>query len=157
MKIYLTPAPSPFMERGEFIDGWLKKMVISGNYVSPDKKALARQFRKKPTSKEAEVWELLRNRQMMNLKWRRQQVIEGFIADFYCAQLHLALEIDGDVHTTEKSKEYDEERDAVFAGKGIQTIRITNSDCTRESLRNMIQQKLSPSPSLERGQGGGVR
>lgn len=124
--------------------------VISGNHVPLEKKELARRFRQEATLNEAAVWEWLRNKRMMGLKWRRQQVIEGFIADFYCAQYHIALEIDGEIHDTKRVKEYDIERDAVFAQKGIQTIRISNSSCTRDNLENLIKATLHGESCLKR-------
>ena len=139
----------------------MKKSVVIGNRIAPGKKALAKKFRKKPTAKEKEVWEWLRNRKMMGLKWRRQQIIDGFIADFYCPAHRLALELDGDVHLTEAVKGYDVDRNAAFAEKGIQTLRISNASCTKENLKRLIQNTLastqdSPSPFMERGPGGEV-
>ena len=117
--------------------------VTSGNLVLPQKMALARQYRQNPTSKESEVWKWLRNRGMMNLKWRRQQIIEGFIADFYCAEHRIVLEIDGGVHNSESAEGYDAERDIVFARKGIQTIRISNITCTKKNLEALIHNTLT--------------
>ena len=69
------------------------------------KKLFARELRKESTPAEKIVWEHLRNRKFNNLKFRRQHVIHGFVIDFYCHELSLALEIDGDVHL--KQKDYD--------------------------------------------------
>ena len=121
----------------------LKMGVTSGNPVSSQKRILARQYRQNPTPKESEVWKWLLNRGMMNLKWRRQQIIEGFIADFYCAEHRIVLEIDGGVHNSESAEGYDAERDIVFARKGIQTIRISNSTCTKENLEALIHNTLT--------------
>ena len=52
----------------------------------PEKQALARQMRRMMTSAEALLWKSLRNNQLGGLHFRRQQVIEGFIADFYCRE-----------------------------------------------------------------------
>jgi len=135
-----------------------QESVTSGQFVSAEKLELARQFRKEPTPKEAEVWEWLRNRKMLGLKWRRQQVIEGFIADFYCAEHHLALEIDGATHNTAEAQEYDRIRDNIFAQKGIKTLRISNQDCTQQHLQTQIQNTISPpsssSPLTIHGEGG---
>ena len=88
--------------------------VVRNQIINPDKLELARDFRKNPTEEEEEVWRLLRNRKIKNLKWRRQQIIDGFIADFYCAELNAVLEIDGSVHDSDEAKEYDEYRSSVF-------------------------------------------
>ncbi|MCF6266285.1 MAG: DUF559 domain-containing protein [Desulfuromusa sp.] len=137
-----VPHPQPLSMNGE--GGLKSQSIVAHNYVAPEKLEAARQFRREPTEKEAEVWGWLRNRGILNLKWRRQQVIEGFIADFYCAEHHLALEIDGAVHSTDEAREYDAVRDGVFAGKGITTLRIKNSDCTRENLEALVKKATSP-------------
>lgn len=119
--------------------------------ITPQKLALAKQFRKEPTPSENNVWQLLRNRQMLNLKWKRQQVIEGFIADFYCPELNLALEIDGSVHDNEDARNYDAVRDSVFADVGIKTIRIRNSECDKETITKLLTEytaSKAPSPCL---------
>jgi very-short-patch-repair endonuclease len=124
-----------------------KSPVTARNRIDPAKLELAKKFRKEPTEMEAEVWKWLRNRGIDGLKFRRQQIIEGFISDFYCAQHRLALEIDGPVHGTEEAKAYDEVRDAIFASKGIRTLRIKSEECSRENLEAAIRAStFSPSP-----------
>ncbi|MBQ9395098.1 MAG: DUF559 domain-containing protein, partial [Proteobacteria bacterium] len=121
--------------------------IIKLNKIDSNKLELARQFRKEPTPKEHEVWQWLRNRNMLDLKWRRQQIIDGFIADFYCDELRIALEIDGDVHLSEEQMEYDKYRDYVFENKGIKTIRVSNDDCNYENIKKTIESEV-----LERGE-----
>ena len=89
---------------------------------------------------------MLRNRQIKNLKWRRQQVIEGFIADFYCAELNVVIEIDGSIHDDEEVKEYDEYRTSVFASKGIRVYRLKNEDCDKKHLIELIETILNSVP-----------
>jgi very-short-patch-repair endonuclease len=72
------------------------------------------------------LWERLRNRNFMDLKFKRQKPIGRFILDFYCAALKLGVEIDGPVH--EKQKEYDAGRDAFLNGIGISMIRFENNE-----------------------------
>ena len=60
--------------------------------------AAARQLRKQRTPAERYAWSLLRNRRMLGLKFRRQQVVHGFIVDFYCIAERIILELEGDVH-----------------------------------------------------------
>lgn len=172
----LTPAsltagpPSPLPQRGRGegdiscpLRGQLLEPlhVIKCNRINPAKLELARQFRKNPTPKEDEVWQWLRRNQMLGLKWRRQQIIEGFIADFYCHELSLVLEIDGEVHLSKEQMEYDQYRDYVFQSKGIYTIRISNELCTQENIKKLIEDYIAsrseadiPSLSLY-GRGGG--
>ena len=89
----------------------------------PNKVEFSMELRKKSTPPEVIVWERLRDRKFLGLKFRRQQIIMGFVVDFYCAELNLALEIDGKIH--EQQKEYDATRQALIEKKGIQFIRIT--------------------------------
>lgn len=113
--------------------------VVRNQRVVPEKLELAKYFRKNPTEEEEEVWKLLRNRRIKNLKWRRQQVIDGFIADFYCAELNAVLEIDGSVHDTDEAKEYDEYRNSVFESRGIRTYRLRNEYCDKQHLEDLIE------------------
>ena len=133
-------------------DGTNREFVTYGNRIDNEKLILAKQYRKAPTSKEAEVWEWLRNKKMLGLKWRRQQVINGYIADFYCTEILTVLEIDGEVHDTPEAVAYDEIRTDVFAKRGIRTIRIKNNECTYNNVKKLIESVLS-NPPLQNGEG----
>lgn len=132
----LTPRPP--LQGGEG-ESSTRPYSIRDQKINPKKLELARQFRKNPTESEDAVWQMLRNRQIKNLKWRRQQVIEGFIADFYCAELNVVLEIDGSVHDTNEAKEYDAYRTSVFESRGIRTYRLRNEDCDKKHLTELIE------------------
>jgi very-short-patch-repair endonuclease len=106
---------------GEGVNYTNRKIVLE--YI---KKVFARELRKEQTPEEAIVWEQLRNRKFMDLKFRRQHVIEGFVVDFYCHQLRLAIEIDGAVHN--KQKDYDALRQMLIESKDIRFIRVTNDE-----------------------------
>jgi histidinol dehydrogenase len=88
---------------------------------------LAREFRKNHTKTEQIMWEELRNRKFLNLKFKRQYLIEGYIVDFYCPELKLAIEIDGPIHL-QQIKE-DELRQRDIEEKGIRFIRFKNLPC----------------------------
>ena len=75
--------------------------------VSRLKTAVARQLRRMATRQEAVVWEWVRNRKMLGLKWRRQEVIAGVVAGLHCAEHKLVLEIDGSVHDSPEAAAYD--------------------------------------------------
>jgi very-short-patch-repair endonuclease len=135
--IGLTPMPP--LHGGEGEKPTRPQGVIRNQKINPKKLELARQFRKNPTESEDVVWQMLRNRQIKNLKWRRQQVIDGFIADFYCAELNVVLEIDGSVHDKEEVKEYDAYRTSVFESKSIRIFRLKNEDCDKQHLTELIE------------------
>ena len=140
----LTPVP-PLHHSGEGEEPTRKRGVIRNQKINPEKLELARRFRKNPTESENAVWQMLRNRQIRNLKWRRQQVIYGFIADFFCAELNVVLEIDGSVHDNEEVKEYDAFRTTVFEERGIKVYRLKNEDCDKQHLTELIDNILTGS------------
>ncbi len=72
-------------------------------------------MRKNPTKTEEIVWELLKNRAFNGYKFRRQHPFSTYIADFYCHEKQLVLEIDGKIH--QNQKEYDQNRDAEMNDK----------------------------------------
>jgi very-short-patch-repair endonuclease len=91
-----------------------------------DKLALARAMRAMPTAAETTLWSALRGRQLGGWKFRRQHVIVGYIVDFYCAQLWLAVEVDGAVHHRRRAD--DQQRDDVLASLGVRVVRLRNDD-----------------------------
>ena len=105
-----------------------------GGYIpyNPTLVEKARENRKNPTPAEKKLWfEVLQNKRFADLKFTRQKPLDEYIADFYCAELMLVIEIDGDSHT--EQAEYDEQRTARLNQLGIEVIRYTN----REVLNNL--------------------
>ncbi len=98
-------------------------------FLPYDKKltALARQNRGNPTPAERTIWrEILRKRQFARFKFLRQKPIGRYIVDFYCSELQLAIEIDGDSHA--QSVEYDAKRTEFLNSLGLRVIRYSNDD-----------------------------
>lgn len=118
------------------------------------KKIFARTLRKEQTKAEKIIWELLRKRKFMNLKFRRQHVIEGFVIDFYCFELKLGIEVDGGIHM--KRKEYDKIRQEIIESEEISIIRISNQEIAEDKkailkkLKKAIDLLPNPSPSGRR-------
>ena len=100
-----------------------------GGYI-PYNKTLtqkARENRKNPTPAEKKLWyEVLGNKQLDNLKFTRQKPLNKYIVDFYCAELMLAIEIDGDTHADQE--QYDKHRTEDLNKYGIEVIRYTNAE-----------------------------
>ena len=69
--------------------------ITSGQKVHPDKLAFAKRLRREMTPPERRLWKALRGNMLDGFHFRRQQVIEGYIADFYCDAAKLAIELDG--------------------------------------------------------------
>jgi len=92
--------------------------------------ALARQNRKNPTKAESKMWnEILRMRKFSKYKFLRQKPLAGYIVDFYCSELCLVIEIDGDSHA--ETIEYDVERTRVLNALGLTVVRYANDDILR--------------------------
>jgi very-short-patch-repair endonuclease len=106
----------------------LKKGIIKFQKVKPEKIKLSRDLRKSMTPAETEFWELVRDRRMHGLKFRRQQLIDGFIVDFYCDTHSLCIEIDGGIHESGRQSEYDKARDEFLRSRGLNIIRFNNED-----------------------------
>jgi very-short-patch-repair endonuclease len=90
----------------------------------------ARRLRREMTASERLLWMRLRRNRIANLHFRRQHVICGFIADFYCRQAKLIVEIDGGIHDDYQEK--DDIRDKVLQAEGFFVLRYTNERVERE-------------------------
>lgn len=108
--------------------------------------ALARQLRLNPTPAERHAWSLLRGRAVLGLKFRRQQVLHGFIVDFYCVAERLVVELEGDVHDARDQYAYDAARAAFLEAAGYQVVRIRNRDVTRAHLEELLRERLRRPP-----------
>lgn len=80
---------------------------------------------------EGVLWSLLRDRRLEGLKFRRQHAIRVYVADFYCAEANLVVELDGGMHA--ERVEQDRWRDEFMRGQGLQVYRVTVSRFMRES------------------------
>ncbi|WP_234696278.1 endonuclease domain-containing protein [Candidatus Kryptobacter tengchongensis] len=111
---------------------------------------IARQLRKQQTPAEKKLWDVLRNRKFLGLKFLRQHpIIYGdgnklrfFIADFYCAEKKIIIEIDGKVHNYQKDR--DQIRDSITNSLGLKILRIKNEELTRlelvlEKIENFVK------------------
>ena len=100
-----------------------KRGIVIGQHA-PEKRELARRFRSTMTMAERKLWAALRASKLVRLHFRRQQVIDGFIVDFYCHAAGLVIEIDGAVHNNQT--EYDAERTQILSHRGLRILRFTN-------------------------------
>jgi very-short-patch-repair endonuclease len=85
----------------------------------------ALRLRKALTPQEIGLWLRLKNRRLGGFKFRVQHPIGPYILDFYCAEVRLAVEIDGQSHWSEEQAAHDARRDAYFRAMGIQTLRLS--------------------------------
>jgi very-short-patch-repair endonuclease len=88
--------------------------------------ARARAMRHEPAPAESKLWQCLRNRQLGGFKFRRQAPLVPYIADFYCVELALIVELDGDSHA--ERTEYDARRTVRLTRDEKHVIRFLNVD-----------------------------
>ena len=102
------------------------RKTIIGQAVSEEKVKQAKLLRKQMTPEERMLWKHLRTNKLESFHFRRQQIIRGFIVDFYCHQTSLIVEIDGDIH--KQLAEYDFQREHILKELGFKVLRFTNHE-----------------------------
>ena len=118
---------------------WLATRLFTRPGAFTDKLEAARAMRKAPTGGEAVLWTYLRGRRLEGWSFRRQHVVAGYIVDFYCAELRLAIEVDGAVHDTRC--EEDQKRDSDLGALGLGVLRVRDADVrtqTTHVLRTIV-------------------
>ncbi len=93
-----------------------------------NQKTLRQTLRNNATSAEAILWRVLKGKQVEGLKFRRQFGIGPYVIDFYCPKIRLGIELDGGVHKTSYTHEYDEMRSRFLAENGIRVLRFENEE-----------------------------
>lgn len=76
----------------------------------------------------------LRNRKLMNLKFRRQHPFGNYVLDFYCHQIKLCIEADGGIHKEKDVKQYDIKRTRILNENGITVLRFANQEITETTI-----------------------
>ncbi|WP_407658846.1 endonuclease domain-containing protein [Methylococcus geothermalis] len=120
------PLDNPPDKGGRGVGG---RRVQRAIYLPYDKNltALARENRRNPTPAESLLWnKVLRCRQFARYKFLRQKPIGSYIVDFYCSELQLVIEIDGDSHA--RQIEYDGERTRFLNSLGLEVVRYANQE-----------------------------
>ena len=100
--------------------------TVIGQKIDPAKLERALEFRQAMTDAEQRLWQCLRGNRLKGLHFRRQQVIDGFIVDFYCHQAAVIVEVDGPIHS--EQSEYDNERARLLTARGFRVVRIQNEE-----------------------------
>jgi len=134
----------------------IKQRQYRGGYQFAGLVELARELRKKQTSAEALLWQLLRDRRLLGFKFRRQHQFGDYVTDFYCREAGLAIECDGAVHGRNEQWHHDQSRDAYMIGQGVRVLRIPNErilDDTVSVLEEIV--KYLPAPK-QRKEGEGL-
>ena len=103
--------------------------------------SLALQMRKNPTEAERVMWKLLRRFRQSGFPFRRQHPIEFYIADFYCHNLRLVIEIDGEIHAEKEIQTHDEGRTGELDRFEIKVLRFTNNQVLKD--RDQVVEKIN--------------
>jgi very-short-patch-repair endonuclease len=152
--VTLTPTLSRAREREQVPDAVLPESnSLSRTRERAGVRVRARALREGQTDAEALLWSKLRDRQLMNLKFRRQRPIGPYFADFACLEIGLVIELDGGQHTDGASGVYDQKRSDDMAALGFQTLRFWNNDVlihTEAVLEKILQAAETLTPTLSR-------
>ena len=119
-----------------------------------------RTMRKERPLAERLLWTRISARQLLGFRFRMQHGVGPYFADFYCAELKLAIEIDGPSHDSEEAESHYQTRSQLFESLGIQTVRFTNKEVLSEpngvleqigivlkERSKSLENKTSPYPS----------
>lgn len=98
----------------------------------------AKLLRKNMTLAELLLWEQLKGKKVLGLRFRSQHPIDIFIADFYCHPVKLVIEVDGGIHKLKEQKEYDIGRTGELNYWGIEVIRFSNEE-VEKSMSKVIE------------------
>ncbi len=139
-----SPQPSP-SGRGS--------VQYRGGFDFSGLKKRARELREKDTKAEEFLWELLRNRQLDDAKFRRNHQFGDYICDFYCHESKLVVECDGDAHNTPERRELDRKRDVYLRSQGLTVLRFENSRVLK-AAESALEEIASHLPSAS-GRGAG--
>ena|SRR5215210_6747790 len=98
-----------------------------------------RRLRAEQTQAEATLWQLLRNRKLIGGKFRRQVPIGRYVADFYCHERKLIIELDGEVHSDPDQRVHDHNRDTFLLSLGLRILRISNEEALGDPQKVLDQ------------------
>lgn len=108
-------------------------------YNRNDQKEKRRELRNNMPDAEVLLWSKIQRRQLMGYKFRRQFGVGVYVLDFYCPQLKLGIELDGDSHFREGGQAYDARRDQHIASFEIRVVRILNDE-VYSNLDSVLEQ-----------------
>jgi very-short-patch-repair endonuclease len=131
--------------------------IVIGQKVTSEKVQRAKELRKNMTGAEKLLWQSLRANRLNGWHFRRQQIIGGFIADFYCHAAALVIELNGGIH--EARREQDKERAEFIRDYGIEVFCFKNEEVLNQ-LSQVLQKidrlckERTSTPPFQEGAGG---
>ena len=122
----MRPRTKGMGERGEILDA-------GGNFVRTRRSIVlaAKWLRKRETTAEMLLWDVLQKASSHGLKFYRQKPIDRYIVDFYCPRKKLVIEVDGGIHDSEMQQEKDALREEFLRTKGLRVLRFRNEEISR--------------------------
>jgi very-short-patch-repair endonuclease len=131
----------------------VRRKIIPYN---PKLKELAKKLRKNMTLGEVLLWNELKQKRMLGYDFDRQKPIDNFIVDFYCKDLQLAIEVDGNSHNSDEAIEKDVIRQKRLESLGVKFLRFDDIE-VKKDMENVVKaiafwienNKPTPSPSKE--------
>lgn len=126
--------------------------------LEPGQLEFARQLRRDATDAEMLLWRHLRGRQLAGCKFRRQHPLPPYVVDFYCEELKLGIELDGDQHYADEGAKHDQYRAECLLGSGIRLLRFGNREVLLELpsvLERIYLEVVAPSPLAPLPEGEG--
>ena len=170
-----NPVPEKFAQRAAHYRRLLNSPSPSGRGVGvreqkiqklpPDILEFARNLRTNQTDAEQLLWQLLRGRRFLGLKFRRQHPVKPYVLDFFCHEMKLAVEVDGGQHNEAEHRCKDAQRTAYLADQGITVVRywadtvLKDTSAVLQDLYEKVQQLKSasrtPSPLTPLPEGEG--
>jgi very-short-patch-repair endonuclease len=133
--------------------GILRRDMYYGASISTIRTASI--LRKDTKLPEKVLWKRLRDRNHFIVKFRRQHPLDMFIVDFYCHELGLVVEVDGEIHNLKENLEYDISRQSHLENLGLTVIRFTNHEVIfgMDTVLTRIHQYISKLTPLQGGRG----
>ena len=132
----------------------MKRKIIAYN---PKLKELARKLRNNSTKSEIRLWQQLKGKQLYGYDFHRQKPLLNYIADFYCYELNLVIELDGYTHNFEKIIIKDETKQQELEKVGLTVLRFDDAEVMKD-MNNVLRElegyivefeKHTPNPSQE--------
>jgi very-short-patch-repair endonuclease len=132
----------------------MKRKIIPYN---PKLKELAKQLRNNSTKSEIRLWQNLKGKQMLGYDFHRQKPLLNYIADFYCYELNLIIELDGYSHQFEEVQIKDEVKQIELEKLGLTVMRFLDDEVMQD-INNVLRciegfinqfEKHTPNPSQE--------
>jgi very-short-patch-repair endonuclease len=131
--------------------------------TNPRLLSFARNMRHEPTDAEKKLWSRLRDRRLGGFKFRRQVPFGGYILDFFCQEVMLAVELDGGQHNDLEGEHRDKGRDEALRKLGVEVIRFWDPDVLKDTdpvceailAAGVGRQLPTPSPRPSPGGRGG--